>query len=69
MIYGCQSCAQNIQVRLAEGATMYELLGALAFMALLVSQVLAVLFVRHDLTDEDNPTVHHHRKLTPPATS
>jgi hypothetical protein len=46
---------------------MYELLGALAFAALLVGHVLAVLFVRHDQEDEGNPSVHHHGKLTPPA--
>jgi hypothetical protein len=31
----------------AEGATMYELLGALAFAAVVVGYVLAVIFVKH----------------------
>jgi hypothetical protein len=48
--------AKLSHLHLVEGATMYELLGALAFTALLVSQVLAVLFIRHDLTDEGSPS-------------
>jgi hypothetical protein len=50
MIYGdCRRAQSRCQLQVAEGATMYELLGALAFSALMAGQVLAVLFVRHDL--------------------
>lgn len=37
---------------------MYELLGALAFAALVLGHVLAVLFIRHDQKDEGS--VRHH---------
>jgi len=38
-------------------------------MALLVSQVLAVLFVRHDQTDEGNPSFRQEATTLEPGTS